>query len=319
MFRATPREETMAGDILGLHHVTAIAGEAQRIHDFYAGALGLRFVKKTVNFDDPSAYHLYYADRTGSAGTVMTFFAWPGARRGAVGVGQAGVTQFAVPPGSLAFWRARLAKRGATLLDRAAPFGEAAAYVADPDGLVLMLVEAEDPRAPWTTDEIGADAAVRGFRGVTLTLRHGEGVGRVLTEAFGYRVAAQDGGVTRYALEGSPAGVVDVEADPAAAAGREWAGVVHHVAFAVKDRTAQLRVRAAMEAAGLRVTPQIDRDYFWAIYSRTPGGVLFEVATEEPGFAVDEPVEKLGTGLMLPKQHAHLRAAIEAALPPLRT
>jgi glyoxalase family protein len=309
----------MARDILGLHHVTAIAGDAQRNHDFYARALGLRFVKKTVNFDDPTAYHLYYADEVGSAGTVMTFFAWPDMRRGVVGAGQVAATQFAVPPGALAFWRDRLPKMGAKLLDRAAPFGETAAHFSDPDGLELMLVEVEDPRAPWTTDEIGADVAVRGFRGVSLSLRNGDGVGRVLTEALGYAAAGTDGAVARYVVPGSPAGVVDVAADPDAPAGRDGAGVVHHVAFAVKDRAAQLRVRAALEAVDQRVTPQIDRDYFWAIYTRTPGGVLFEVATEEPGFAVDEPVEELGTGLMLPSQHAHLRRAIEAALPPLRT
>jgi glyoxalase family protein len=309
----------MGSDILGLHHVTAITGSAQGNHDFYVRALGLRMVKQTVNFDDPTAWHLYYADETGSAGTVLTFFAWPSIRRGRIGAGQVGVTQYAVPRGSLAFWRARLLAMGATPVEEPAPFGETAATFADPDGLLFALVEGDDPRAPWTTPEVGAEVAVRGFRGVTLWLRDGAGVAAVLRDAFGYVHEATDGAVARWRLAGSPSGVVDIRGEASLPAGAEGAGVVHHVAFAVKDRAAQLRVRAAMEAAGLRVTQQIDRDYFWAIYARTPGGVLFEVATEEPGFAVDEPVATLGTSLRLPKQHEPHRAAIERALPPLRT
>lgn len=308
----------MTGDILGLHHVTAITASAQGNYDFYVRGLGLRLVKKTVNFDDPTAWHLYYADETGSPGAVLTFFAWPDMRSGRVGAGQVGVTQYAVPRGALPFWRERLPRHGATLRADPAAFGETAQTFADPDGLLFALVEADDPRAPWTTPEVGAGVAVRGFRGVTLWLRDGAGVARVLRDAFGYvREAERAGAVTRWRREGAPAGIVDLRVDPSMAAGAEGAGVAHHVAFAVKDRDAQLRVRAAMEAAGLRVTQQIDRDYFWAIYARTPGGVLFEVATEEPGFTVDEPLAQLGSSLRLPRQHAHLRAQIEAVLPPL--
>jgi glyoxalase family protein len=308
----------MSHDIRGLHHVTAIAGDAQVNHDFYVRGLGLRLVKRTVNFDDPGAWHLYYGDGTGAPGSIMTFFVWPGARRGVAGAGQVAVTQFAVPRGALAFWRDRLPRHGATLLDRTAPFGETAAFFADPDGVVLALIEADDPRTPWIREDIGADVAVRGFRGVTLSLRDGTGAGRVLTDVFGYAPAGDQGGAARFRIAGAPAGVVDILSDPAAPAGRDGAGVVHHVAFSVADGAAQARVRARMEAAGLRVTPPIDRDYFHAIYARTPGGVLFEVATDTPGFAVDEPVDQLGSALKLPRQHAPLRAAIEAALPPLR-
>jgi glyoxalase family protein len=307
----------MQRDILGLHHVTAVTASAQANHAFYAGALGLRFVKRTVNFDDPTAYHLYFGDETGAAGTVMTFFAWTDMRRGRVGAGQVSVTQFAAPKGSLDFWADRLPGHGATLLGRETVMGEERLRFADPDGLVFAIVAVDDPRAPWTTPDIGADVALRGFRGVTLSLRDGAGVAAVLRDVFGYARAGEEGGLTRWRLGDAPSGVVDLDVDFSAAPGMEGAGVVHHVAFAVADRAAQARVRERMQAAGLRVTPSIDRDYFWAIYARTPGGVLFEVATEEPGFTADEPREFLGQSLRLPRQHAPRRAEIERLLPPL--
>ena len=307
-----------APDVRGLHHVTAITGSAQRNHDFYVHALGLRLVKQTVNFDDPGAWHLYYADGAGTPGTVMTFFAWPGGRAGRQGAGQVAVTQFAVPRGSLDFWRSHLPAHGATLLGDGAAFGEARLLAADPDGLALALVETDDPRAPWTTPEVGAAVAVRGFRGVTLRVADGEGIAPVLTGALDYATGPRDGPVTRY-VAAAAAGVVDVAVDPAAAAGRDGAGAVHHVAFRVPDKAAQTRVRARLQALGLRVTEAIDRDYFWAIYARTPSGVLVEVATDTPGFAIDEAPEALGTALKLPRQHEPLRARIEQALPPLVT
>jgi glyoxalase family protein len=311
----------MTTEIRGLHHVTAITGTAQGNHDFYVRALGLRFVKRTVNFDDPSAWHLYYGDRTGAAGTIMTFFAWEGARRGRPGAGQVAITQFAIPKGAMGFWTDRLPGFGATRVARETVFGEDRAVFADPEGLPFALVEVDDPRAPWITDDVAEAVAIRGFRGVTLALRDDAGTAAVLRDAFGYAAAGETalgaGRLTRLALPGSPSGVVDLHVDPTLAPGVEGAGSVHHVAFAVPDRAAQMRVRERMRAAGLRVTQQIDRDYFWAIYARTPGGVLFEVATEEPGFAVDEPVESLGSSLKLPRMHEPLRARIEAALPPL--
>ena len=311
----------MARDIAGLHHVTAIASSAGANVAFYAGALGLRLVKKTVNFDDPTAWHLYYGDGAGSPGSVMTFFVWPGARRGRHGAGQVTETQFAVPPGSLDFWVDRLPQRGARFVGRERPFGAPVARFTDPDGLGIALVEAEDGRAPWVTDEIPEAVAIRGFHGVTLTLAEPKATASILTDVFGYAFEgnAETGAewVARYRLPGSASGVVDLRVDAQAPEAADGAGAVHHVAFAVADRAAQLKVRQRMQEAGLRVTEQIDRDYFWAIYSRTPGGVLFEVATGEPGFAVDEAPEALGTTLRLPKRYEPHRAEIERRLPPL--
>ena len=312
-------------DIEGLHHVTAICGDPARNRAFHVEALGLRMVKKTVNFDDPTAWHLYYGDAVGSAGAAMTFFAWADAPAGRIGAGQVSVTQYAIPRGALDFWTERLPRFGATLLGRAPLFGAPAARFADPDGLIFALVEAEDPRAPWTTAEVGADVAIRGFHGVTLALRTAESTARILVEAFGYaetaREADRDGKLLiRLRARGGAgdvAGVVDLAVDPAAPAGRSGRGTVHHVAFSTPDRASQLRVRARLAALGLAATEQIDRTYFTAIYARTPGGVLFEVATDGPGFDVDEPTETLGEALVLPPQHEPMRARIMAALPPL--
>jgi len=301
----------------GLHHVTAIAGDARRNVDFYTKGLGLRLVKRTVNFDDPSAWHLYYGDETGSPGGVMTFFVWRDAPAGRIGAGQVSVIQFAAPRGSLAFWRDRVPAQGGRALPGRAPFGDAGALFADPDGLPFAIVEADDPRTPWTTDAVGADVALHGFRGVTLRLRDGAGVARILTKVFGYAHEGDSDGVARLRLPGSPAGVVDLDRDPAAAAGGQGVGTVHHVAFSTPDAGTQATVRTRMAEAGLQVTPPIDRDYFHAIYARTPGGVLFEVATDEPGFTVDEPVATLGASLRLPRRHEPDRARIARTLAPL--
>ncbi|MEL6679277.1 MAG: ring-cleaving dioxygenase, partial [Pseudomonadota bacterium] len=290
----------MTDHVQGLHHVTAIAGSARGNLEFYRDALGLRFVKKTVNFDDPGTYHLYYGDETGSAGSIMTFFPWEGMRQGQTGAGQTVLTHFAVPVGSLGFWTGRLPSFGAELLREEVVFGARRAVLADPDGLRFAMVEREDGRMPWRAEGIGADVAVRGFAGVTLAVRDGTSTARVLTEVFGYTAEGAEGSLRRFRARSGAADVVDLEIDPAMPLGQEGAGSVHHVAFSVPDREAQLAMRARMEAAGLRVTQQIDRDYFWAIYSRVPEGILFEVATDEPGFAVDEPVEALGTALKLP-------------------
>ncbi len=297
----------------GLHHVTAIAGGAQKNLTFYRDTLGQRFVKKTVNFDDPGTYHLYYGDEVGNAGTIMTFFPWEHMRPGRKGAGQVILTSFSIPSGAMDFWRGRL---GAPLRQDEL-FGERRAVFADPDGLEFAVVEQEDdPRTPWETDEISADVAIRGFRGVTLGLRDGASTARILTEIFGYSEVGTEDGVTRYTTKHSrTAETIDLEVDAQMPLGQEGAGSVHHVAFSVPDRAAQDTVRRALVEAGHQVTPQIDRDYFYAIYTRTPGGVLFEVATEEPGFTADEAKEALGTGLKLPTQHEHLRSRIEEVLP----
>lgn len=309
----------MDHDVTGLHHVTAIASSAERNVAFYAGALGLRLVKRTVNFDDPTAWHLYYGDAAGTPGSVLTFFVWPSARPGRHGVGQVAETRLAVPAGALDFWAERLPGHGARVLGRGEAAGGRLLRFTDPDGLMLALVESDDGRAPWSTQDVPASVAIRGMHGVALSLADPRPVASILTGVLGYEV--QDGGTGPVSLRrpGSPSGHVELRTEPGAAAGSDGAGAVHHVAFAVPDRAAQARVRARMQQAGLRVTESIDRDYFWAIYSRTPGGVLFEVATGEPGFAVDEAPEALGSGLRLPARYEPHRAEIERRLPPLGT
>jgi glyoxalase family protein len=310
----------MAPTINGLHHITAISGAAQRNLDFYAGVLGLRFVKKTVNFDDPGTYHLYYGNEVGTPGTVMTFFPWAGVPRGRRGVGEASLTQFAVPPGSLPFWRQRLAARDVSVDGPRQRFGEEFLLAGDPDGLEFALVvpAADDDREPRTTPEIGAEVAIRGFHGVTLMLAEAAPTAALLEGPLGYRAIGQEDGTERYASpHARQARFVDIDARPGRERALQGAGSVHHIAFAVVDRAAQMAVRERLVAAGFQVTPPIDRNYFYSIYFRSPGGVLFEVATAEPGFAVDEPVAELGRHLRLPAQHEHLRAELERSLPPL--
>jgi glyoxalase family protein len=309
----------MAPVIRGLHHVTAISGGARRNAEFYVRTLGLRLVKRTVNFDDPSVYHLYYGDRVGSPGGVLTFFPWEHMRRGRPGSGELSLTDFAVPEGSLDFWHRRLGAAGVDGLRGETRFGEQRLVFADPDGMAVALVEAaDDHRAPWTTPEVGADVALRGFHGVTLTLAEAGPTAAVLHHLFGYEEHGREGAVVRLLAPAAPhARIVDLVERPGVARAMLGAGSVHHVAFGVADRAEQAAVRERIAAAGLGVTPQIDRSYFYSIYFREPGGVLFEVATEEPGFATDEAVEALGSTLQLPPQHEHLRAELERSLPPL--
>ena len=304
----------MRETVNGLHHVTMFAGDP-RAHDaFYREALGLRRVKVTVNFDAPDVYHLYYGDRMGTPGTAWTSFPFgPRSGRGRRGAGEAGETAFAVPPGSLDAWAARLAPRA---IKRAERFGEGRLELEGPDGESLALVEREDPRAPWDA-VVGADMAIRGFRGVTLNLRDA-GATKAVLEAMGYAEAGREGSVTRMAIQGgNPADVIDLDARADMAPAGTGAGSTHHIAFSVDDDAHHAVMRKRMEGAGMRPTPVIDRDYFHSIYFRTPGGVLFEVATNNPGFDRDEPVESLGTALKLPSQHEHLRARLEKSLTPL--
>ncbi|MCE3248324.1 MAG: ring-cleaving dioxygenase, partial [Geminicoccaceae bacterium] len=272
----------------------------------YAKVLGLRFVKKTVNFDDPSVYHLYYGDRQGTPGTVMTFFPWERMGRGRPGVGEVSLTQFAVPPGSLPFWRTRLEANAALVSGPAEAFGEAGLLGEDPDGLKFALVVPadEDDREPWTTAGIERAVAIRGFHGVTLTLADAAPTAVLLEDLLGYERLGEEA-------------IVDLVARPDGQRALQGGGSVHHIAFAVADRAAQLEVRRRLAAAGHGVTPVIDRNYFYSIYFRSPGGVLFEIATAEPGFAVDEPEGELGQNLRLPAQHEHLRAELLRLLPPL--
>ncbi|MEM6664919.1 MAG: ring-cleaving dioxygenase [Pseudomonadota bacterium] len=305
--------------VKGLHHVTAIASNPQANLDFYSRTLGLRFVKKTVNFDDPGTYHLYYGDAVGHPGTVMTFFPWMDLPRGGGGTGEVGVTQFAVPEGSLDFWRHRIDQSPGRVLAEGVGFGERHVLAEDPDGLTFSMAERPtDARTPWMAADVGAEAAVRGFNGVTLTLADRTATGELLTGLMGYEEVGTQGNLTRYrSLNTEDAGIVDIIEDPQGRHARQGAGRVHHVAFNVDDRAAQLVLRNRLIESGFQVTPVIDRNYFFAIYFRTPGGVLFEVATNEPGFTADEAEDMLGQSLKLPAQHEPLRQRIEEVLPPL--
>jgi len=304
--------------VIGLHHITAISASAQGNVDFFGKLLGLRLVKKTVNFDDPGTYHLYFADHVGTPGSVLTFFPWAGVPKGIAGTGETGLTHFAVAPGTLGFWRDRLRAAGVAPVVDETIFGEPRLVSADPDGFAFALVEAAgDDRPGNATDGIEQASSIKGFRGVTLTLADGTPTRELLTGLMGYREEAREGALTRLVSPGTEAGVVDILEAPERRHATQGAGRIHHIAFRVADRAAQATIRETLTREGFQVTPQIDRSYFYAIYFRSPGGVLFEIATDEPGFATDESVEHLGEALQLPRQHEHLRSVIERKLPAL--
>ena len=304
--------------ILGLHHITAIAGQAQRNYDFYSRLLGMRFIKKTVNFDDPSTYHFYYGDATGAAGTILTFFPWGDVATGRPGVGQASTVSYSVPAGSFPFWIQRFEEHQVPYQLLEEQFGEPRLAFTDPDGLSLEFVisNTHDERVPWTTAEVGTDIALRGFHAVQLTLGRAAATVALLTEVFGYQVLRQQGARYRLATDAVPeAAIVDVIETVNGSQGHVAGGSVHHVAFRVADDAALQHFREVLVHRGMHVTPQIDRQYFHSVYFREPGGVLFEIATDNPGFLIDEPPAELGTHLLLPPQHEARRAQITAHLP----
>ena len=306
----------MITQIQGLHHVTSMASHAQANNAFFTRTLGLRRVKKTVNFDAPDVYHLYYGDEVGTPGSVMTYFPFPHAARGKPGVGEVSTTVFSVPKGSLPAWEDRLATfdvKGT----RETRFGAARLEFAGPDGDAFALQEVDEARPQWTEGGVSADMAIHGFHSAAMRLADAAASTELL-QFMGYKVAGVEGNATRFILPGgNGADTIDIEAIPGANPARQGAGSVHHLAFAVENRAAQLAVRKALTDAGASVTPVIDRDYFWSIYFRTPGGVLFEVATNEPGFDRDEDNAHLGQALKLPRQHEHLRAQLEQTLEPI--
>ncbi|QXU43053.1 ring-cleaving dioxygenase [Pedobacter sp. D749] len=310
----------MNNNILGLHHITAIAGSAQQNFDFYTKTLGLRLVKKTVNFDDPGTYHLYYGDETGSAGTILTFFPWDGIGQGTEGVGMATEIGYSVPAGSHQFWLERFGAANVKTKEITERFGEQVLAFKDPDGLSLSLIvpKTADIRTPWETAEVKKDTATKGFHSTTLTLQSIDETAKILTDLFGYRLLAQEENRYRFITDTvANAAIVDLLEVPAGHRGRNAAGTNHHVAFRVKNEDIQMELREQILSKNLQITPKIDRDYFYSLYFREPGGVLFEIATENPGFTVDEPLNELGTHLMLPGQHEHLRGDLEKVLPKL--
>lgn len=308
--------------IRSLHHVTATVADAQEDLDFYLGLLGMRLVKKTVNFDNPHVYHFYYGNERGQPGTIMTTFPYKGmgVRVGTKGAGQITVTSFSVPVGSLGFWKQRLRGRGVDAEDEAPRFAEDAIRFSDPSGLVIRLAATRhDDRAPWVLDEVGPANAIRGIHSVTMVVRDPVKSLRLLTDVLGFEVVGETEGRTRVAVNGdAPGRLIEIVAAPQAAAAINGLGTVHHVAMAVSDGDEQRRMRRELVRLGYQVTEVLDRNYFTSIYFREPGGVLYEIATIPPGFTVDEQVAELGGALRLPAWEEPHRAEIEAALPAIR-
>ena len=308
--------------IRGLHHVTAIASDPQRNLDFYVGLLGLRFVKRTVNFDDPGTYHFYFGDNRGTPGTILTFFPWPGARRGIRGTGQVEATAFAIPPDSIGYWLERLKQEHVTAERTSTRFGEEVIKLLDSNGLMIELIglSSHGRVEPWPDSPVAAEHALRGFHSVSAALEGYEKTARLLTETFGYRLVDESGNRFRFvsADDSAPGRIVDLLCQPDTAMGRVAAGSVHHIAFRAEDQAEQLQWRERLVDLGYNVTPVIDRTYFHSIYFREPGGVLFEIATDPPGFTLDEKLEDLGTHLRLPPRIESARSQIEQILPPIR-
>ncbi len=300
----------------GIHHITAIVGDPQENVDFYAGVLAMRFIKQTVNFDDPETYHLYFGNESGDPGTAMTFFPWPKAYRGQIGGGQVGVTQFAVPEGALDFWRKRLASKGVAFEEKQR-FDETAIAFTDPHGLRLELVERADGEpSRYATDGVDSDVAIKGFAGATLYSTSPEKTNQTMIDVLGFQQTDEDDERVRFRAPGPLGSVVDVM-KKAMSRGTMGVGTVHHIAYRAEDDDAHAAFRARVQESGFRVTPFIDRQYFRSIYFREYGEVLFEIATDEPGFTVDEPFETLGESLMLPPQHERLRNILKGSLKPI--
>jgi catechol 2,3-dioxygenase-like lactoylglutathione lyase family enzyme len=306
----------------GIHHVTAITADAQANINFYCGVLGLRLVKRTVNFDDPTSYHLYYGDESGRPGTIMTFFAWPGAFRGRPGPPQVTVTSFSVPRGSIAYWSNRLKGRGIVAQPGGERFGEPILAFLDPDGLQLEIIEVSAPLGhAWPAGPVPLEHAIRGFHSITIAEEGHQATAALLMGVMGFEALDNEQNRFRYragTIDGGPATLVDLLCTPGSKHGAPGPGVVHHVAFRTPDDIQQKAWRQAMVEARLNVSPVMDRIYFHSIYYLEPGGVLFEIATNNPGFTADETVETLGLTLMLPPWIEQHRTEIQPALPPIQ-
>jgi glyoxalase family protein len=303
----------------GIHHITGITGDAKKNFGFYTKTLGLRFVKRTVNFDDPSAWHLYYGNETGAPGSALTFFLWAGMRQGQQGMGQAVEVAYAVPKGSLAFWKKRFDAEGFASIE-SERFGDRLLSLSDSEGMKIELVEtASAANAPaWAEGPIPAEHAVRGFSGITLRPHNGTRTGDVLKDGFGYVDGGKDGERQRYLGSADIGAHIDLVIEKDQPRGSQGAATLHHVAFRAKDDAEEMEIANRIrDVLCIDTTEQIDRMYFHSVYFREPGGILFEIATDSPGFTWDEPKETLGTALKLPPWHEKNRAAIENALPPL--
>ncbi|GAB3987895.1 ring-cleaving dioxygenase [Spirosoma daeguense] len=303
--------------INGLHHVTTLAGDTQRNVDFYTGILGLRLVKKTVNFDAPDVYHLYYGNETGAPGTILTFFPYGNLPRGRKGVGQLTYTAFSAPTSSLSFWLDRLHGHNIPYAGPYKRFSETYVRFEDFDGMGIELVFTDDDlRSGWDNGKISAEFSIRGFHTVTLNELRTDRTITLLTDIMQHTLVGEEEGRFRFkAGNGGPGNFVDVLLSPKDVHGLQGAGSVHHVAFSTNSDATQLIIQQQLAEAGYHVTPVQDRNYFNSIYFREPGGILFEVATNPPGFTVDEPLTELGTTLKLPPQYEVRRTKLEAVLP----
>jgi catechol 2,3-dioxygenase-like lactoylglutathione lyase family enzyme len=311
----------MGKQLLGIHHITAIAGEPQENLDFYAGVLGLRLVKLTINFDDPGTYHLYYGDGIGHPGTIMTFFPWPKAPKGRAGTGQVTATSFAVPKDAIRYWTDRLDEHRIAHRTPSDKFGEQVLSFADPDGLGIEIIATAkiQPGRAYTEGRVPPEYAIHGFHSATLTEAGYERTARLLTGIMGFKLVQREGNRFRYAADSKDAGAIaEVVCAPEERSGRVAAGTVHHIAWRAADDQQQEAWREELASSGYDVTPIIDRKYFRSIYFREPGGILFEIATDPPGFAVDEAPEELGSKLQLPPWLEPARQELLAMLPPLR-
>src|SRR5438876_3510063 len=310
----------MESSVPGIHHITTITDDPQRNIDFYAGVLGLRLVKKTVNFDVPDTYHFYYGDDLGRPGTILTFFSWPGYPAGKRGSGQVTTIAFAIPATALPYWQERLAKHNVRIEGLTTHFGEQVLSFSDPEGLGLALITQPDAdlRTGWTQGPVPPWHTIRGFHSAVLSVTHSEATKRVLTQLLGFRAVAEEGNRARYEVGNSGhATLVDVLTVPGEKRGVESIGTVHHIAWRTANDDEQLEWRRKIADVGLNVTPVLDRTYFHSIYFREPGGILFEIATDLPGFAVDEAPEELGTHLKLPPWLEERRPVLERDLPPV--
>jgi glyoxalase family protein len=304
----------------GIHHVTAIARNAGRNLDFYTRVLGLRLVKKTVNFDDPGTYHFYYGEETGRPGTILTFFPWEHVASGRLGVGLAQETAFRVPEASIGFWTHRLVEKGVPHQAPEKRFGQTVLPFKDPDGMTLALVGigGAETEPAWSDGAIPAEHAMRGFAGVTLMLDDAAPTGAILTDVLGFAETGREGNLVRFQADETLGGTVDIRVAEGFLPGGMGGGSVHHVAFRAADDAAQAEMaRKLADRHGIRTTEQRDRNYFRSIYFREPGGILFEIATDAPGFAIDEPAASLGRELKLPRFLEPRRKDIEQVLPEL--